>query len=126
MKIRGILLTLALLASTGSLYGQGGFGTILGTVTDTSGGVVAKAQVTVTNTTTNVSQVIESNEDGNYEVPYLRPATYRVTVEAPGFQKAVVDNITLVVDQKARVDAAMKAGAVTETITVNATTVALD
>jgi hypothetical protein len=126
MKIRSSLLALALLVSTGALYGQGGFGTILGTVTDTSGGAVAKAKVAVTNTTTNVRQVIESSEDGNYEVPYLRPATYRVTVEAPGFQTAVVDNITLEVDQKVRVDATMKAGAQTETVTVNAAAVALD
>ena len=127
MKIRGILVALALLVSAVSLYGQGGgVGTILGTVTDSSAAVVAKAKVTVTNVATNVSEVIESNDDGNYAVPYLRPGAYRVTVEAPGFQKAVVDNVNLAVDQNARVDAVMKAGAVTETVTVNAAAVALD
>jgi hypothetical protein len=59
-------------------------------------------------------------------MPYLNPGIYRVTVQAPGFQKAVVDNVTLVVDQSVRVDAILKPGVVTETVEVRASAVALD
>src|SRR5438552_5833955 len=128
MKLRSLLLcVLFIMGTAGQVYGQGGgVGTILGTITDSSAAVIAKAKVTVTNAATNISQVMESNDDGNYTVPYLRPGTYRITVEAAGFQKAVVDNINLAVDQNVRVDAVMKAGTMTETVTVNASAVALD
>src|SRR5436190_1993418 len=128
MKLPSLLLCVLLIMGTGGyVYGQGGgVGTILGTITDSSSAVVAKAKVTVTNTATSINQVTESNDDGNYTVPYLRPGTYRITVEAAGFQKAVVDNINLAVDQNVRVDAIMKAGTVTETVTVSASAVALD
>src|SRR5437773_3172679 len=128
MKRRSLLLcVLFTMGAAGQVYGQGGgVGTILGAITDSSAAVIAKAKVTVTNTATNISQVTESNEAGNYAVPYLRPGTYRITVEAAGFQKTVVDNINLAVDQNVRVDAVMKAGTVTETVTVNASALALD
>ena len=89
-----------------SLYGQGGaYGTILGTVIDNSGAVVAKASVDVTNVATNVTKHTETTSSGDFTVPYLTPGTYRVTVQSQGFQKSVVDNIGLVVGQDARADA---------------------
>src|SRR5690348_3676730 len=73
-------------------YGQGGAnGTIVGTVTDNSGAVVANATVDVTNTATNVSNRTQTTSSGDFTVPFLLPGTYRVTVQAPGFQKAVTD-----------------------------------
>src|SRR2546430_10287067 len=95
MKRRSLLLcVLFTMGAAGQVYGQGGgVGTILGAITDSSAAVIAKAKVTVTNTATNISQVTESNEAGNYAVPYLRPGTYRITVEAAGFQQTVVDKI---------------------------------
>jgi len=121
-----ILIVIGLFGA-GVVFGQGGgVGTILGTISDSSGGAVAKAKITITNTATNISQVAESTEDGNYTMPYLRPGTYRITVEATGFQKVVVQEINLAVDQNARVDAVMKAGTISETVTVNASAVALD
>src|SRR5438094_229358 len=109
MKRRSLLLcVLFTMGAAGQVYGQGGgVGTILGAITDSSAAVIAKAKVTVTNTATNISQVTESNEAGNYAVPYLRPGTYRITVEAAGFQKTVVDNINLAVDQNVSVDDVM-------------------
>src|SRR5882762_9504496 len=76
MKLPSLLLcVLFIMGTAGQVYGQGGgVGTILGTITDSSAAVIAKAKLTVTNTATNISQVTESNDDGNYAVPYLRPA----------------------------------------------------
>src|SRR5215467_8227937 len=120
-------LCLLITSAAVSLYGQGGaYGTILGTVKDNSGAVVAKASVDVTNVATNVTKHTETTSSGDFTMPYLTPGTYRVTVQSQGFQKSVVDNIGLVVDQYARADVSMKPGAVSESVQVEASAVALD
>ena len=124
---RNFLLFLLLMSSTVLLYAQGGaYGTILGTVKDNSGAVMAKASVDVTNVATNVSKHTETSSSGDFTVPYLTPGTYRVTVQSQGFQKSVVDKIGLEVGQEARADVSMKPGAVTESVQVEASAVALD
>ena len=121
------VLFLLLLAPGSQLFAQAGAtGTILGTVTDSGGALVPNAKVTVTNTATRVSSQTLSNSAGDYNVPALNPGTYTVNVEAPGFQKAAVSQFTLTVNQHARVDFALKPGAVTETVTTTAQAVSLD
>ena len=108
-------------------FGQGGAtGTILGTVSDSTGAVVGSATVTVTNTATGVAQRTQTTETGNYTVPDLQPGSYAVKVEAPGFSAQHLTNITLVVAQQARVNAILRPGATSETIEVNASALALD
>src|SRR5215469_3011642 len=122
----GVLL-LILLAFGRSLFAQAGAtGTILGTVTDSGGAVVTNAKITVTNTATKVASQTLSNSAGDYNVPALNPGTYTVMAEAIGFQKEVVSSFTLTVNQHARVDFALKPGAVTETVTTTAQAVSLD
>ena len=116
-----------LLTFAGWLFGQGGStGTILGTVTDATGAIVPNAKVTVTNTATNVEFRTTTSSAGDYNAPDLNPGSYKVTVEAPGFQKAVMTGITLTVNQRARVDASLKPGAVSETIETSAQAVSLN
>jgi len=122
----GVLL-LILLAFGRTLFAQAGAtGTILGTVTDSSGALVANAKITVTNTATKVASQTLSNNAGDYNVSALNPGTYTVAVEAAGFQKAVIASFTLTVNQHARVDLTLKPGAVTETIETAAQAVSLD
>ena len=124
---RNFLLFLLIVSSAGLLFGQAGAtGTILGTVTDNSGAVVAQAQVAVANVATNVTNRTQTSSAGDFSVPYLSPGMYRVTVEATGFQKSIVANIGLVVAQQARVNVVMKPGAVSETVEVQANAVSLD
>lgn len=127
MRVRSLVGCLLIIVSAGWLHAQiGAVGTILGTVVDNSGAVVAKASVDISNPATGVNNHVETGSTGDYTVPYLKPGTYRVTVQAPGFQKAVVDNIVLVVAQQARVDVTLKPGQVNETVEVQASAAALD
>ena len=127
MKVHSLVVCLFVIVSAGLLYGQGGAnGTILGTVTDNSGAVVGNAKVDVTNTATGVVTHSETSTNGDFTAPYLAPGIYSVTVQAPGFQKAVADNITLVVAQQARVNVVMRPGQVSETVEVQASAVSLD
>src|SRR6266849_1103560 len=128
MKLQSLLFCLLFILGTGGLvYGQGGdVGSIVGTISDASGAAVANAKVQVTNIATNITKEITTSDSGNFTVPYLRPGVYRVTVEAAGFDKSVVDNISLVVAQERRVDVALRVGAVTTQVEVSAGAVALD
>jgi hypothetical protein len=128
MKLRSLPFCLLFILGTARLvYGQGGdVGSIVGTVTDPTGAAVASAKVQVANIATNITKEITTSDSGNFTVPYLRPGVYRVTVEAAGFDKSVVDNISLVVAQERRVDVALKVGAVTTQVEVSAGALALD
>src|SRR6266403_264818 len=64
-------------------------GVFTGTVTDPSGSAVAGAEVVVTNAGTNATATVKTNADGVYRVPELAVGTYRLTVAAPGFKKAL-------------------------------------
>src|ERR1035437_4392971 len=116
-----------LLVATGTMFGQGGAtGSILGTVTDSTGAVMPGVKVTVTNTGTNVSFHTVTSSAGDYLAPSLDPGTYSVSAVAKDFQKATTTVFTLAVDQQARVNLSMTPGAVTSTVEVQAQTVALD
>ena len=127
MKVHQIVVCLFVLVfvSAGLLHAQS-TGTILGTVTDNSGAVVAKASVNITNAATGSVTHTETSSSGDYTVPFLQVGTYKVTVDAPGFQKSVVDNISLVVAQQARADVTLKAGSVNEFVEVQASAVTLE
>lgn len=94
--------------------------TIVGTITDASGGAVPNAKITLTETNTGVDRAGTANENGNFTYPNLPPGRYRVTVEMPGFKKEVRDGVNLDVGSTARVDLRLSPGAVQETIEVTA------
>ena len=128
MSVRTVAFALiAFLLLSTAVFGQGGAtGTILGTVLDNTGAVVTGATVTITNVATGVSNQTKTGSSGDYTVPFLQPGTYKVTVEASGFQQSVLQNVTLVVAQEARANFTLKPGAVTESVSVEASAVSLD
>jgi hypothetical protein len=67
---------------------QADLGAISGTVTDASGAVIAKAQVTVTNNATDAVRTSVTNSRGEYSISQLLPSTYTVTITAEGFASA--------------------------------------
>src|SRR5689334_661403 len=103
--LRSICTVLLLgMLTAGLAFSQAVSATIVGTVTDASGAVVANAKVTVTETNTGVARSALANESGNYNFPNLPPGLYQVSVELAGFQKGVRSGVNLAVDSTARVD----------------------
>ena len=82
-----VLLGLAICCS--SAMAQSGAGSIQGTITDSSGAVIAGASIHVVQVGTNASFDTKSNEVGFYQVPSLFTGTYTVTITSPGFKTAV-------------------------------------
>ena len=102
-------------------YGQGGGNAaITGTVTDPSGAVISQARVTMTQAGTQVRRTAATNASGQFTIPSLTPATYRLTVEAAGF-KTYVQDVTLLADQSGSLQVPMQLGQAQETVTVEAT-----
>jgi hypothetical protein len=111
----GILLVL-LNAPTG--WAQTFRGTILGTITDTTGAAVSGAMVTIHNVATGIDRITQTNVDGAYLVPELQIGTYDVSVEMNGFQKTVTKSVTVDVNSEKRIDSVLKPGQINQQITV--------
>ncbi len=93
-------------------------GTILGTVTDTTGAIVANARVTIVNQATAAPLTTTTKEDGRFEFTPLHIGTYSVIVEAGGFKKATIQSVHLDIQQQALVNVMLQPGAVTENVEV--------
>src|SRR5215831_5323289 len=94
--------------------------TVVGTVTDPSGASVPDVRVQASNLATNVSRETLSDGTGAYSLPNLPPGVYRITASKTGFQSSRLDNVTLQVEQVARLDIRLQVGNVTETVDVAA------
>lgn len=92
--------------------------TILGTVTDSTGAVVAGAKVTVSNNGTGVSRSVTTSSTGDYSFPLLDVGTYTVTVDAQGFKSGVHRGLILQINEKLRADFALEVGATTEKVEI--------
>src|SRR5450432_121510 len=89
-----------------------------GTVSDSTGAVIASCTVTLTNTGTNVSRTIQTGNDGTYLFTLIPIGAYRVTVEQSGFRKYVHDGIILNVNQNAKLDIILQVGASSQIVEV--------
>jgi hypothetical protein len=118
--------TAVLIAGSSLSYAQDPRGAILGRVTDSSGALVSGAAVHATNTATNTTASSVTNQDGNYEIPYLLPGTYKVTAELQGFKTAVRDGIELRVADRLSIDFALTVGDVSQSVVVTGETPLLD
>jgi hypothetical protein len=101
------------------LFAQAVNATLLGTVTDVSGGTVSNATVTALEVNTGIRRSGVTNESGNYTFPDLAPGQYTVTVEAAGFRKEGRRDVSLIVNSSTRIDFQLQPGSVSETIEVS-------
>ena len=101
-------------------YGQAVNATLLGTVTDSTGGVVGLAKVTTTEVNTGITRFGQTNESGNYTFATLSPGKYAVDIEAAGFKKETRQNIDVIVNTSTRVDVQLQPGSLSESVVVTA------
>ncbi len=115
----GLLLTSLLLISLVAMA-QSTFGTLLGTVKDSSGSVVPNATVKITNIDENTARTVQTNSNGDYEAVNTKPGRYKIEITASGFQAFTTSEVTLTARQTVRVDAALSTGQVTAQVNVTA------
>ena len=115
----GLLCVLTILAGLG-LFAQEYRGRVQGYVTDPTNAAVSGATVTLRNVNTGVSAQTTTDPTGHYIFSYVQPGSYTVTVEAPGFNRFVQENVTVLTSGDVTVNAQLTLGAVTETVTVSA------
>src|SRR4051794_7934596 len=121
-----ILISLALFMLCVRGFAQGGGNVaITGTVTDPSGAIIPGAQVKVTQKNTSATRIDTSNSSGQFNVSPLPPATYTVSVGAPGFKQYVQD-VVLLADQTRDLDIHLQVGEATQQVSVEASTVAVN
>jgi len=94
---------------------------IKGTVTDASGAVIAGAKIAVKNSALGIERNVESNSEGNYEVPALPPGTYSVEVQMQGFQRAIAKGVILAVSQNSLQNFSLQIASSDTIITVEST-----
>jgi hypothetical protein len=122
-----VSLVLLLLSFSATAFGQGSYtAQVRGTVTDPAHAVVNSAKVTVTNESTSITTTATTNASGEYVVNGLRPASYTIKVEAPGFRDTVRTGLVLAVNQQATVDFSLSLASTKETVTVTETAPLLD
>src|SRR5216684_273471 len=125
--ILGALLQTALCLSLAAVFAprlsaQTAYGSIAGTVADSSGAAISDAQVTLTNTNTAEKREQQSGTDGLYAFVNLLPGRYRVDVEKTGFKRVSRPEVIVEVGQVVRIDLALQVGEVTQTIEVTGET----
>src|SRR5882724_1457752 len=91
---------------------------ILGSVTDSSGGVVPNASVEIRNTGTDQTLKLLTDSNGNFFAPVVRIGIYRVSVSAAGFKVEVLDGLTLRVADRLKLTITLEPGTVRETVTI--------
>jgi hypothetical protein len=101
------------------------YGSIVGNVTDATDAVIPGASVTITHKETSQSRTTTANAVGQYSFPTIATGTYIVKVTAQGFRTATQDDVVVTVNSQTRVNIRLELGAVTESVVVSASGLAL-
>lgn len=109
----GLFLLLAVI-STNAQFKAG----IQGTVTDSTGGLVPEAKITITNTETGKTQEVTSSADGFYRISGLAPGKYVLTIEKEGHKKSVMENVAIDAESVQGIDVLLEPGEVTASVTI--------
>jgi len=123
MEILIVVLCFCLVVTfTPGAAAQTTFGNIIGTVSDTSGGALEGAQVTLTNQETDAKLTQTTGSDGLYQFSNLLPGRYRIDVEKPGFKHTTQPDIVVQVQQTSNINLTMQVGDVSQTVEVTSET----
>ena len=127
-RYRFLVFAMSLLFAACSLLDAqtSGTGAISGAISDPTSAVLVGAQVKVTDVATGFTRTSESNDHGLYLVSLLPPGRYRLEVTKEGFKLATSSDVQVIVAETTVLNVRMETGAVTETITVAASSVDLE
>ena len=120
-----LILALATLAAT-EMNAQSNTATVTGDVTDSTGAAIAGASITIRNIGTNLERSAGTGPDGAYTIVNLPPGEYELTAANAGFRKSVQRGIVLQIGQVLRVDMKLELGVVSESVSVDASIVAIN
>src|SRR6185436_6248436 len=126
VKVARVIVVGLLAAAPLTAAAQDARGTITGTVVDASKSLVPGASVTATNIAMGTSMSAVTNADGFFQIPYLIPGAYKVTVELSGFKKWVRETVDVRVADRLQLDVALEVGGTVEEVTVSAEAPLLD
>ncbi len=116
---RPIRILVPILIAWGANAQTAGTATLVGTVADSTGAIVAGAKAVALNLANSFVAESISTPEGSYYLPYLAPGAYRLTVEAAGFKKYTRDGIVVRTGEMPRIDVQLEVGAVTESVNVS-------
>lgn len=114
-------ITFALSAGAHRAHAQAVYGSVYGTVTDSTGAVVSGAKITVTDVDKGTNVSTQTNSSGEYRVDHLIPDTYSVKAEAPNFQASSTPNVVVYADTAPKVDMVLGVGSTSTTVQVTTT-----
>jgi hypothetical protein len=120
LRSSGIVALPLLLVFAGSAVAQDYRAKVQGTVTDPSQAAITGGKVTLRNINTGIEAVKQTDATGHYLFDFVQPGTYTVTVQAPGFQQFVQENVSVLTRGDVTVNAQMSVGGVSEAVNVSA------
>ena len=126
MRLLRISFLLVLISFVPQLFSQTPTGTIQGIVTDPGGSALPSAAVTITDTATNEHHSVTTDSSGRYQVPFLSPGNYVVTVVASGFRTATQTGLHVEVASSNTADFTMTLGQATDQVQVSTNVQELD
>src|ERR1700731_1346461 len=94
-------------------------GALTGTVTDRSGGVLSKAEVTAISEATGAQRTAKTGADGVYRIPLLPPGSYRIEARISGFKLGSRPGVRIAVTETATLNIQLEVGSVTEEFTIS-------
>ncbi len=112
-----LVMTFALVAH--DVSAQVLYGSLTGTVKDTSGGAIPGAEITAVNSRTNLTSTAITNDVGNFTIPNLPNGNYTLRAVLTGFRESVTQGITVNAGNVTRQDVVLQVGQLTETVTVS-------
>jgi len=121
-----LLLFGMVVAYSPTAFGQGSNGAINGTISDTSGAVIPRARITLTNTATGAEQSVISNDTGTYVFPGVIPGTYNLVITAEGFTSSKIEALKIEVNQTVTQNVSLTVGSTKQEVTVEASVVHIE
>jgi hypothetical protein len=104
---------------SGELAGSGG-ATVRGIVTDQSGAIIPRANVTVTNLSTGQQISGQSSADGRFAIPVGQPGQYKLSINSPGFQNLTMNGVSVGTSPTGILNAQLNVGSTSQTVEVTA------